>query len=222
MKRPHAIAFLIAAGALLAGPASAQSIRWSAKLGISQVTPQVHSGEVSAPALPHSKADVLSDTAPVFAVGYALSDSLSAELHIGQPFKHDIVGAGALAGTGKLANFEALAPTAMLSYRFNAPKALFRPYVAAGLSYVYFADETGSGQLTAITQTGGAPVSFTLDNKLALTVQAGLEVNITPRTFADFSFTKTRLRTDATFSTGQTMDMRLDPKSVSVAFGYRF
>lgn len=223
MKRSsYQVALALLALTLAAG-ASAQSARqWTVKAGIGQVSPQVHSGEVTAPARPHTKADMEDDARPVFSVGYGITDHLAASLDMGVPFRLDITGAGALAGTGKLGSVRAMAPTALLQYRPGAPGALLRPYVGLGLSYVRFHDETGSGQLTALADTGGAPVTFALDRRYAPTVQAGLTVNLGQRWYADFVFAKTRLRTVAHFSTGQTLQMRLDPNFMAVGMGYRF
>lgn len=208
---------------MAAGSASAQAARqWTAKVGVGQVSPQVHSGEVSAPALPHSKADMGDDARPIFSIGYGITDHLAASLDAGLPFRLDIIGAGAVAGTGRLATVRAMAPTLFLQYRPSAPTALFRPYVALGVSYARFFDEKGSGQLTAITNTGGAPVTFSLDRRVAPTLQAGLTVNVNEHWFADFVVAKTRLRTVGHFSTGQTLQMRLDPNFAGVSLGYRF
>ncbi len=218
------VAALAALAALTAsGAASAQSAhQWAVKAGIGEVTPDVKSGDVSAPALPHTKAAIGSSTKPVFSAIYGITDNWSAELAMGVPLKHDLYGDGAIAGTGKLGSVKALPPTALLQYRGGTPASVLRPYVGIGATYAYFADETGSGQLTAITNAGGAPVSFDIDNKLCLSVQAGLTVNINERWFADFTMIKTRMRTTVNYSTGQKQDMRLDPKLIAMTIGYKF
>lgn len=218
------VAALAALAALTAsGAAAAQSAgQWTAEVGIGEVTPDVKSGDVSAPALPHTTAEIGSSTKPIFSVSYGINDNWAVQMALGVPLKHDLFGAGAIAGTGKLGSVKALPPTALLQYRFGTPSSVLRPYVGVGATYAYFADETGSGQLTAITNTGGTPVTFEVDNKLCLSVQAGLTVNINERWFADFKVIKTRLRTTVNYSTGQKQDMQLDPKLVGVAIGYKF
>ncbi len=216
-------AALTAAAMTLAASVSAQSAgQWAVKAGVGEIKPHVDSGDTTAPALPGTKADVGPGTQAIFSVAYGLTDHLTAELELGLPFRHKLYGAGAIAGTGQLASVKVLPPAALLQYRFFKPDALFRPYVGVGAAYAYFADETGSGQLTAITQTGSAPVTFSIKGKVAPTVQAGLAININARWFADFSYTKSRLKTVVSYSTGQTMDIRLDPSSVSMGIGYKF
>ena len=216
---------LLALGAAMtaASAASAQSAgQWAVKAGIGEITPKVKSGDVSAPALPGTKAAVNADTKPVFAISYGLTDHISAELDLGVPFEHDISGAGAIEGTGKLGSTKSLPPTALIQYRFFKPDATLRPYVGVGATYAYFADETGSGRLTSISDIGGPPTTFSIKNKLAATVQLGLVANINERWFADLGYTKTRLKTEVSFSSGQRQDITLDPQSVTLMLGYKF
>jgi outer membrane protein len=213
----------VAATLTAASGASAQSAgQWTAKVGINKITPQVVSGDVSAPALPGSKADVSSDTRPILVFGYGITDNISAELDLGVPYKHDIIGDGAIAGTGKLGSVQALPPTAFIQYRFFEPSAMFRPYVGAGVTYAYFQKATGSGQLTALTNPGGPPATFKIDNKFAASAQLGVAVSFNERWYADVAYVKTWLKTTVKFSTGQTQQMTLDPQAVSIGIGYKF
>lgn len=215
---------LIAAAALAcAANASAQSAgQWTAKFGFNQLTPKVESGDISAPALPFTKADVSSDIQPVIIVAYGLTDNISLEGAIGTPYKHKISGAGSIAGTGELGTVEALPPTLFAQYRFFAPTATFRPFVGIGATYAYFMKAKGSGKLTALTNPGGPSTTFDIDNKFTYTAQAGLAMNFTERWFADVTVNKSRVRTDVHFSTGQTQHMKLDPVAVVLAVGYKF
>eukprot|EP01034_Spumella_vulgaris_P038544 gene38544-47598_t len=119
----------LAAAMGAASGASAQAAgEWVVKAGINKITPKVKSGNVSAPALPESKADIGADTQPIFTIGRMLTDNISAELDLGLPYKHKIYGAGSLEGTGQLATSEVLPPTAFLQYRLFEPTARIRPY----------------------------------------------------------------------------------------------
>lgn len=216
-------ALTVAAAMSVAAGASAQTAgTWLFKAGINKITPKVESGDVTAPALPHTTADIGSDTKPIFTVGYMLTDNISADLHLGVPYKHTLYGDGAIAGTGKLGSSEVLPPTALIQYRFFSPTAVVRPYAGLGLTYAYFQKETGSGQLTAILNTGGPAATYRLKNKAAASLQLGATVAINERWFADVSVIKTKLKTKASFSTGQTQDITLDPLAVSIGIGYKF
>jgi outer membrane protein len=220
----HVFKLLAVAGMMaVAHGAQAQSAgQFTVKLGVNRITPKVVSGDVSAPALPGSKADVAEDTQPVLIGTYSFTDNISVEVDAGLPYKHKITGAGAIQGVGQIGTVEALPPTAFVQYRFFSPSSMVRPYVGLGATYAYFQKETGSGQLTALTNIGGQGTTFKIKNKLAATLQAGVVVNIGERWFADLTFTKTKLKTKVTFSTQQTQDMTLDPSSVAFGIGYKF
>lgn len=224
LRLHRAVTMLAAAAALAAAAgASAQSAgQWAVKVGAGKITPKVDSGDVSAPALPGTKADVGPDTQPIFAAVYGVTDHVSVELDLGLPYEHAISGAGAIEGTGVLGTVKALPPTVFVHYRLFKPQARLRPYAGLGATYAYFADETGSGRLTALSDIGGPPTTFSIKNKLAATIQAGLVVNLTERLFADVCVSKTFLKTKVSFSSGQTQDMTLNPQAVAIALGYKF
>ena len=215
------LAALCAIGA--ASSASAQSAgQFTAKVGAGKITPHVESGDVSAPALPGSKVEVGSDTEPVLIFAYGLTDNISTEVALGLPYKHKLYGAGSIAGTGQLGTVEALPPTVFLQYRFFQPETMVRPYVGLGLTYAYFQKGTGSGQLTALLNTGGPASTFKIDGKAAGTLQAGVAVNLNAKWFVDATVTKTFLKVKNHYSTGQTQDVKLDPLGVILAVGYKF
>jgi len=220
----HSAALLAASVALaLAGNASAQSAgQFTAKVGIGRITPKVDSGDVSAPALPGSKVAVEEDTKPVLIFAYGVTDNFSTELALGVPYKHNLNGAGAIEGTGKLGTVQSLPPSLFAQYRFFTPDTMVRPFVGLGATYAYFRKETGSGQLTSILNTGGPGTTFHIKNKVAPTLQAGVAVNINPKWFVDLTVTKTYLKTTTYYSTGQTQDVKLDPVGLVLAVGYKF
>ena len=214
----------VAAAALAcASGASAQSAgQWTAKFGFNQLTPKVESGDLTGPALPFTKASVDRDIQPVLIFAYGFTDHISVEVPLGTPYKHKIRGAGSIQGTGELATVEALPAATFLQYRFFEPSATFRPYVGLGATYAYFMKERGSGKLTALTNPGGPATTLSIDNKFTYTAQVGVAMNFNERWFADATVNKTRLRTVANFSTGQTQRMKLDPVAVVLAVGYKF
>lgn len=220
----HLINILTAAAALtVASTASAQSAgTWMGKLGINQITPQVDSGNVSAPALPNTKTDVKPDTEPTFTLGYMVDDHVSVELDLGLPYTHDLVGAGSIAGTGKIGSAQVLPPTLFGQYRLLAPTSFVRPYVGLGLTYAYFRKETGSGQLTSLLNVGGPNATFRIDNKLAVSFQVGATMLINEHWFADVAVVKTLLKTTAHYSTGQTQAVQLNPLALGFGIGYKF
>ncbi|MEN9868252.1 MAG: hypothetical protein RL748_3842 [Pseudomonadota bacterium] len=204
--------------------ASAQSAKqWSVSLGVKKITPKVSSGFLTAPTQPGVQNDVASDTEPFLTFTYMLTDNISLETYLAPPYKHDQIGAGTIKGTGKLGSVEALPATLMVQYRFFEPKSTWRPYVGLGMTYGYFQKERGSAQLTALSNTGSStPTTFNVDSAWGTTIGLGTTLAFNERWFADFSITKTYIKTTSHFSSGQTINLKLDPVSTSIAIGYKF
>ncbi|KQW00620.1 OmpW family protein [Rhizobacter sp. Root1221] len=212
------------AGLLASGAASAQSAgSLLVRGGVARITPQVKSGALSAPSFPNTKSDVEADTQVGGGITYMYSDNISIDVPLALPFKHDIVGDGAIAGVGKIAETKVLPMTLLAQYRFLEAQSLFRPYVGAGLTYAKFFKEKGTASLTALS--GGSPSNPTtlkIDSKLAATIQVGASYTFSERWFVDATVLKTFLKTRATLSTGQSKDLTLDPLTTALFVGYRF
>ena len=226
MNQPlHTAAKLLVLAAALgaAAGASAQAKGdWTVKVGVNKIDPKVESGDVSAPALPGTKADVGTDTKPILNIGYFITDNIAAELDLGAPYRHDLFGAGAIAGTGKLGTADVLPPTLFAQYRFFGKDAVVRPYVGLGVTYAYFRRERGSAQLTSVLNTGGPASTFSMEAKWAVSGQIGASVRINERWAIDGGIIKTKLKTTATYSTGQTQEIRLDPVAFNVGVTFKF
>ena len=139
------------------------------------------------------------------------------------PFKHDIVGAGAIAGVGKIGEVRALPITVLGQYRFFEAKSPFRPYLGAGLTYARFYKARSTAALSALTGgTPANPTTLSVKSKLAATVQLGASFTVSERWFVDANVTRTFLKTRTTLSTGQTLDAKLNPDSIGIAVGYLF
>jgi outer membrane protein len=221
MKHTHLIA--LASAMVLSGAAYAQKAgSWSASVGVTQIAPDVTSGDLSAPAFVGTKADIKSNTQPTGAVNYMVTDNIAAHLPLGLGFKHDIVGAGAIAGVGKIGETKALPITAIAQYRFGGADAMFRPYLGAGLTYAKFYKARGTAALTALTNPGGTATTLSIQSKFAPTVQLGAVINLSDKWFLDANYTKTFLKTRTTLSTGQILDATLNPDGFTFGVGYKF
>ncbi len=205
------------------GAAHAQSAgAWLGRIGATRIAPDVTSGDLSAPSLPGTKSDVEAATQLSGGITYMYTDHFAVDLPLALPFRHDLVGAGAIAGVGKIGDVKALPVTLLAQYRFLEAQAPVRPYVAAGPTYAKFFGERGSGTLTALTNPGGTPTRLSIESRWGFTAQVGLAARINDTWFVDASLSKTFLKTRNTLSTGQTLDIKLDPVTVSVAVGMRF
>jgi outer membrane protein len=201
---------------------SQQAGSWTASGGLTSLHPSVSSGNLSAPSLPNTQATVDSNTQPTGAVNYMYTDNLAVHVPLGFGFKHNVIGTGAIAGTGVIATTKALPVTVLAQYRFMEANAQYRPYLGAGLTYAKFYDTNGTAALTAMTNPGGASTKVSFASKLVPTFQLGAVINIDAQWYVDLAYSKTLLKTTGTLSTGQTLDMTLNPSTYTVGLGYKF
>lgn len=213
-----------ALGLFAVGCAQAQTAgHWLVRAGATDVMPQVDSGDLSAPSLAGTQVDVKSSTQFGGGLTYMLSDNWAVDVPLAMPFKHDIVGAGAIDGVGKIGEVRALPFTVLGQYRFLDAQSMVRPYLSGGLTYAKFYKARSTAALSALTGgTPSNPTTLEVDSKLGVTLGVGTSVSLNEHWFADLSVDKTFLKTRATLSTGQTIDVALNPLSVSLAIGYSF
>jgi len=224
MKK-HSIATALVATAALCGAGAAQAQAAGevmVKLGWNKIMPKVHSSDLSAPALPGAQIDIKSASALFFTATYMITDDISVEALGGLPYKHDIVGAGAVAGVGKIGSIHQISPTVLLQYRFLPADAPFRPYVGAGPTFAKFYGSKGSARLTALTNPGGSPTTIGGDTEWGGTMEAGANYKIDKHWFVDAAVLKTFISTKAQLSTGQTTKARLNPVAINASIGYAF
>jgi len=224
-KSLGAVAATAALAALLA-PTAAQAQSAGTllvRVGATQIKPNVSSGDLTAPSFVGTQVDVRSDTQFAGGVSYMLTDSLSIDVPLATPFKHDIVGAGAIAGVGKIGEVRALPMTLLGQYRFLDAKSAFRPYLGAGVTYAKFYKARSTAALSALTGgTPSNPTTIEVKSKFAATLQLGATYAFSDRWFVEADLKHTFLKTRTTLSTGQTIDTKLDPDSYSIAIGYSF
>jgi outer membrane protein len=188
-----------------------------------QLAPQVNSGNLSAPSLAGAQTSVGNSTQIAGGVTYMLSNSVAIDLPLALPFKHNLYGAGSIAGVGKIGDTKATPATVMVQYRFGEAGALFRPYLGLGVTYAKFDSEHSTAVLTGLTGgTPQSPTSLSIQSKFATTMQFGGSYKIDERWFVDAAITKTPLKTRNTLSSGQTLDIALNPIGISLGVGMRY
>jgi outer membrane protein len=216
------IAFVAAAAC--PGLAAAQGAgSWLLRGGATTIQPQVQSGDLSTPSTPRSQADLESDTQATAGITYMITDRWALDLPLSAGFKHDLVGAGALAGVGRLAEVKLLPISLMLQWRFGEADAALRPYLGLGPTYARFYGSRSTAALSAIT--GGSPARPTtleIESKWTASVQLGAAWRVAPRWQIDAAVSHTPLKTEGRLSTGQTLALKLDPLSLSLGLAYRF
>jgi outer membrane protein len=217
----------IFAGALIASiavPAEAQSAgSWMVRAGATRIKPNVDSGDLTAPSFPGTKADIRADTQFSGGITYMLTDNVSIDVPLALPYKHELDGAGAIQGVGKIGEVKSLPMTVLAQYRFLDASSPIRPYLGAGPTYAKFYKAKSTAALSALTGgTTANPTTLDVDSKLAATVQAGASFAFAPHWFLDAAVLKTFLKTTTHLSTGQTLDAKLNPTTFTVGVGYTF
>ena len=203
--------------------AMAQTVgSYMVKAGYSYFSPQVSSGNMSAPSLPGTQVDVNSAGTLLLSGTYMYTDHISAEFYLGLPLKHKLVAAGSIQGAGVIGTVKDLPPTLFAQYRFMEASSALRPYVGLGLTYVRFQEETGNGLLTALTNPGGPPTTFVVDNTWGLTPQLGFSYWFNSKWYLDASVNKSFIKTTTHLSSGQSIATTLNPIVGQLSVGYRF
>ena len=224
MKK-HSIASALVATAALCGAGAVHAQAAGdvmVQLGWNKIMPKVKSSDLSAPSLPGSQINIKSASALFATLTYMVTEDISIEALGGLPYKHDIVGAGAVSGVGKIGSIHQISPTVLLQYRFLSADGPFRPYVGAGPTFAKFYGTKGSAALTAVTNPGGPGTTIGGDTEWGASLQAGANYKIDKHWFVDASVIKTFISTKATLSTGQETKARLNPIAINASIGYTF
>lgn len=183
MKKRYALATALALGvSVQANAQSAGNIVVNA--GWFHLAPQDSSSPLKAnilgttTTLPNSSATVSdSDTGGV-SIAYFVTDNISVEGVLGYPPKMNLYGGGSLSGLGKLGSATEWSPTILLKYNFGKADAKLRPYIGAGVSYIWYSNI----QLTPAMQSGSfipltalqGPTTVSLSNTFAPVLNAGM------------------------------------------------
>lgn len=210
----------LAAATALTVPAHAQTQAGDVLVRLRgiMVSPTEESGPVL-PAFPTGEVAVGDSVMPEVDFTYMITDHIGTELILATT-KHDVTGAGALNGLGKVADTWVLPPTLTLQYHF-APKGKVRPYVGAGVNYTIFYSEDASDSLeTAIGTT-----KVEMDDSFGYALQAGVDIDLTDRVFLNLDVKYIDIDTTARLTTGgavNRVDVSIDPIVAGIGIGMRF
>ncbi|MBI1365147.1 MAG: outer membrane beta-barrel protein [Alphaproteobacteria bacterium] len=217
-SRLIAAALIAAAVTPAATPAAAEQGDWLVRLRGIVVAPTEKSGAVL-PAFPTGKVSVDNAYAPELDFTYFLTNHIGAELILATT-RHDINGAGALSGLGRIADARVLPPTLTVQYHF-LPQERVRPYVGVGLNYTIFYDEGATAALTGAL----GPTTVGLRDSVGYAFQAGVDIDITKRFFFNADVKYIDINTRATLDSGGTINrvhVDLNPIVAGVGVGMRF
>lgn len=145
---------------------------------------------------------------PEIDIGYAFTDTLSAELVLTIPQKHSV----SLAGVGKLGTFKHLPPTLLLQYR-ALPGAAIRPYVGVGANFTLIWDDKLS--------VAGVPLGLE-GNSTGLAAQAGVDWQIDDRWSFNLDLKRANIRSAVSAGGARLTTARLDPWLYAAGVRYQF
>jgi outer membrane protein len=139
------------------------------------------------------------------------------------PFKHDTVGAGAIAGVGKLGEVKVIAHHRGPAVPLSAGRRPMAPLSGAGPDLCQVLQ--GTRHRRADGPDGwnpGRPTLLQAESRFGLTAQIGVAVALNERWSLDLACYKTFVKTRNTLSTGQHIDVKLNPNVFTVGLAYRF
>ncbi|WDZ96861.1 outer membrane beta-barrel protein [Herbaspirillum sp. WKF16] len=139
--------------------------------------------------------------------------ALTADLGIPPTFK--LTGQGDLAGLGELGKAKQWSPAIVAKYYFGDASSKFRPFVGAGVTYVWYSDVklSSSFQNRAALNSGalGGSATASLSSSLAPVLNLGATYNFDDRWSLSLSVSYIPLKTDA--------DITATPAGPAAAFG---
>ncbi len=166
--------------------------------------------------------DVRDKSTVLFSVSQRINESWDAELVLGVPPRHDVIGTGALAPFGVVSRVKQAAPTAFLNYSFGKTSDALRPFIGVGVNFTRFynAASTANGDLAS-----GGPTKIVLTNSTGVAGQLGVNYRID----GAWSFCASVVRADVesrlTATTGsieRKTTLKFNPTAISAALGYTF
>ncbi|HET8708425.1 MAG TPA: OmpW family outer membrane protein [Pseudomonadales bacterium] len=230
--------FALLAGAAATGFAlSANALAYQAgdvvvRFGAATVEPKEQSEQV----LPHSilnadnRVGLNSNTTAGISGTYFLDKNLAIEVLGALPFKHDIVGAGALQGLD-VGSTKHLPPTVSLQFYPKVSES-FHPYFGIGLNYtVFFGEDTTDELNAALTTVLSTPITKTdlkLDNSMGLAFQVGCDYQIDKNWAINAAVwkididTTAHVRVNGGDSDATKFDVSIDPWAYMVGAAYKF
>ncbi|MFJ2989244.1 OmpW family protein [Collimonas sp. NPDC087041] len=241
MKKQFKVLPKLAALSLLAAfaaPAMAQqagdnvvNAGW-AHIGLHQSSEEL---KVGGNTIPGTGASVDNADTLIVQFTHFFTDNIALTTDLGVPPTMKLNGAGpVLQGLGQIGTAKLWSPAIVLKYYFGESTSTFRPYVGAGLSYVWYSDiklNSGLTNLLGAVAAGNpnAQTTASLSSNLVPVANAGFAYNFDKNWSANLSFSYVPLKTKADLTTQtangpvhSTTKLTLDPLVSVLTIGYKF
>ncbi|HWW07831.1 OmpW/AlkL family protein [Collimonas sp.] len=221
--------------AAFAAPAMAQqagdnllNVGW-AHLGLNQSSEPLKLGTFT---VPNSGAHVSNADTVILQMTHFFTDNIAVTADLGIPPKFKLSGAGSLNSLGQLGTATQWSPAVVAKYYFGDANSQFRPFVGAGVTYVWYSNIKLTSSLTGLLGGGdpGASTSADLSSSFAPVGTVGMAYNFDKNWSASFSLSYVPLDTKADLSTRHsdgttthaTTKITLNPLVSILTVGYKF
>ncbi|QYX55638.1 outer membrane beta-barrel protein [Roseovarius sp. SCSIO 43702] len=194
-----------AAMAALGAPALAQSKGdMTLGFGVHSVMPRSSSSTTTA-----GQITVGDNIRPTLTFEYFVADRIGIEVLAAWPFEHDIK----LAGAGKVGKTKHLPPTVSVQYHFVNSSSI-TPFIGAGVTYVTFFDDKGTGAL--------AGTDIDLDDSWGFSAHAGVDIALSERSAIRLDARYMDIDTSAKVGGAKIGTVHIDPLVVGAAYVMKF
>jgi len=189
----------------------------------------VYANDVQGPYVPSgTNLSVKNNSTPYLAYLRRLSTHFAAELTLGIPPLTKTYGKGPAAVGSvpyngvQITSARWFAPSALLEYVFFDDTHKLRPYIGAGVNYVWFysRQQTAAGNAAV-----GGPTAITLPYSIGPAATAGLNFQLTPRWSIVASYSAARVKSNFVAHTegvARTSTISFGPQTAVLAAGFSF
>ena len=200
-----------------------------AHLGLNQSSEPLKLGTFT---VPNSGAHVSNADTLLLSFTHFITDNIAVTADLGIPPKFKLNGSGSLNGLGQLGTATQWSPAMLAKYYFGDANSQFRPYVGAGVTYVWYSNVKLTSSLTGLLNGGdpGASTSADLSSSFAPVANVGMAYNFDKNWSANVSLAYVPLKTKADLSTRHsdgttthaTTKITLNPLVTVLSVGYKF
>jgi outer membrane protein len=173
------------------------------------------------------------------ALTHFFTDNIGVTVDAGIPPTFRLSGQGSLAGFGKIGTAKQWSPAVVAKYFFGNANDKFRPFVGAGVTYVWYSDAklTPAFQnyiAMPLSASGTGTATASLSSSFAPVASAGATYNLDDKWSIGFSVSYIPLKTEATINSTATGNyaaygnnsyktkLTLDPIITFLSVGYKF
>lgn len=168
-------------------------------------------------------------------VGVALThfftDNFAVTADVGVPPKFKLDGSGSVSSLGQIGSAKQWSPAIVAKWFFGDAESKFRPFVGAGVTYVWYSDVQLSQSLQGLVTQGHGTASADLSSSWAPVANLGAVYNFDKNWSVGLSVSYIPLKTDADI-TGTVAglgvpikaktSLKIDPLVTFLSVGYRF